>query len=202
MLNIPILAIFRGINMKDVKPLVECCINSGIDTVEITMNTENASELIHAFIELSNKRLTVGAGTVLNTEQLDEALQAEARFVVTPIVNIDVIRNCTQNKIPVFPGALTPTEVFQAWNAGATMVKVFPASAFGPSYLKSLKGPLDQVKLMAVGGVNSNTITDFFKNGASAVAVGGSIFSKERIIQKKFIQIEQDLKNLVSKVIS
>lgn len=202
MLNIPILAIFRGISMEHVAPLVNCCINAGIDTVEITMNTENASKLIQEFIKYGEGKLTVGAGTVLNISQLNDALKAGAKFIVTPVVNPEVISTCVNSGIPIFPGALTPTEVFQAWNAGATMVKIFPAGVFGPPYLKSLKGPLDQIKLMAVGGVNKNTIVDFFKNGASAVAIGGSIFSKERLEANQFTVIEQELKNLVTQIIS
>lgn len=197
MLKSPILAIFRGINIEHVKSLAQCCINAGIDTVEVTMNTEHVEKIIKEFIKVSDGRLKVGAGTVLSIKDYQEAIQAGAQFIVTPVVNLEVIKECRSKDIPVFPGALTPTEVWQAWEAGATMVKVFPAGAFGPKYLKDLHGPLDKIKLMAVGGVNAENILEYFKNGAEAVAVGGSIFSKKRLDNGQFDLIEEDLKSLV-----
>ncbi|MBN1117926.1 MAG: bifunctional 4-hydroxy-2-oxoglutarate aldolase/2-dehydro-3-deoxy-phosphogluconate aldolase [Bacteroidales bacterium] len=200
MLSTPILAIFRGIGIEHVQSLVKSCIDAGLDSIEVTMNTENASSIIEEFKQISGNRLQVGAGTVLSESDLANALSAGAEFIVTPVVNKNVIVTCRDKNIPVFPGALTPTEIWEAWQYGAEMVKVFPAGVFGPKYLKDLHGPLNEVKLMAVGGVNSETIVDYFKAGASAVAIGGSIFSKERLEKKQFNLITEDLKNLVAKI--
>lgn len=199
MLKTPILAIFRGIKPEHVENLALSCISAGIDTLEVTMNTPGAPGLIQSFNQCAQGKLIVGAGTILNESDFELAVQAGAAFIVTPVVNKEIIRNCFISQIPVFPGALTPTEVWDAWDAGATMVKVFPAGIFGPGYLKELHGPFNNVKLMAVGGVNTNNIADYFKNGASAVAVGGSIFSAERLQNKEYELITNDLKVLVSK---
>lgn len=200
MLKTPILAIFRGIELIHVESIVQSCINAGIDTVEITMNTNNAAKLIEEFIDCSKGKLIVGAGTVLTNKQLDVALDAGATFAVTPVVNMEVIQKCSKDGIPVFPGAFTPTEVWQAWDAGATMVKLFPSSVVGAEYIKMLKGPLDKIKIMAVGGVNANTIRSYFKNGADAVAIGGSIFSTDRLSNKEYVVIERELKDLISQI--
>jgi 2-dehydro-3-deoxyphosphogluconate aldolase/(4S)-4-hydroxy-2-oxoglutarate aldolase len=198
MLKTPILAIFRGITKEQVEALATCCINTNIDTLEVTMNTPNVENIIKKFIEVSEGKLTIGAGTILSLKDYQKAISAGAKFIVTPVVNLEVIKKCKNVGIPVFPGALTPTEVWQAWEAGATMVKVFPAGALGPKYLKTLHGPLDGIKLMPVGGVNTNTLQDYFYNGASAVAIGGSIFSKERLQNNQYLLIEKELKKLTS----
>jgi 2-dehydro-3-deoxyphosphogluconate aldolase/(4S)-4-hydroxy-2-oxoglutarate aldolase len=197
MLINPILAILRGIEEKHVPRLAKSFINASIDTVEITMNTPNAPDLIRKMIHTSENRLTVGAGTVLTLKDLDMALNAGSKFIVTPVVNTEVIKACVQKGIQVFPGALTPTEVWEAWNAGATMVKVFPASMFGPTYFKELRGPFNNIKLMAVGGVKPDNINEYFSCGAQAVAIGGSIFSKERLDKDNYSEIENDLFELV-----
>lgn len=200
MLKIPVLAILRGVEEQHLSDLAETFINSTVDSVEITMNTTRAAYLIQRLIEISGNKLSVGAGTVLTLKDLDEALNAGSEFIVTPVVNTEVIKACVERGVPVFPGALTPTEVWQAWEAGATMVKVFPASAFGPLYFRELKGPLNKIKLMAVGGVKPQNIKEYFACGASAVAVGGSIFSKERLENNSFSKIEADLKELINNI--
>ncbi len=200
MLQTPVLAIFRGIELKHVEKIVQSCITAGIDTVEITMNTKDATLLIKEFIQCGQDKLTVGAGTVLSLSQLESALDAGAKFAVTPVVNLDVIQQCSKDGIPVFPGAFTPTEVWQAWELGATMVKLFPASVVGSEYIKILKGPLDNIKIMAVGGVNYNTIRGYFEHGADAVAIGGSIFSTSRLANNEFTVIENELKDIVSQI--
>jgi 2-dehydro-3-deoxyphosphogluconate aldolase/(4S)-4-hydroxy-2-oxoglutarate aldolase len=128
----------------------------------------------------------IGAGTVLTLKDLKTALSAGATFVVSPVVVPAVIGYCAKRKIPVFPGALVPQDVYAAWQAGATMVKVFPAGCFGPEYFKELKGPFDKIDLLACGGVTPENTKAYFKNGASAIAVGSSVFSKDWLTAKKF----------------
>jgi 2-dehydro-3-deoxyphosphogluconate aldolase / (4S)-4-hydroxy-2-oxoglutarate aldolase len=200
MLKTPILAILRGINKNELEHLIPCFINTGIDTIEITMNTPNALDLIAYAKQLIHNKLCIGAGTVITASQLDSALKAGSEFIVSPVINEEVIQACVNSKIPIMPGALTPTEIWKAWSLGAFMVKVFPAGAFGSKYFKDILAPLDKIKLMAVGGVNSSNLTDYLSAGASAVAIGGSIFSRERLDNSQYYLIENDLKELVRRI--
>lgn len=195
--KLPIVGILRGIDEEHLEKISETIIASGLKTVEITMNTAKADILIKKMIEYTSGHLNVGAGTVLTINDLDKALNAGASFIVTPSVTTDVVTYCKSNNIPVFPGALTPTEIYNAWNLGATMVKVFPASLFGPKYIKELKGPFNTIELMAVGGISKDNIGSYFNMGASAVAFGASIFNKEHMEVGRFDIIEQEIKNLI-----
>jgi len=191
------MGILRGVEAACIEPLTESIVSSGLKTIEITMNTPSAEDLIRQMVKISKGRLTVGAGTVLNMESLNQALRAGATFIVMPTLIPDVTEYCVKKKIPVFPGALTPKEIYDAWRAGATMVKVFPAKFFGPTYFKEIKAPFQDVKLLACGGVNTENVKSFFSNGASAVAFGASIFKKEWLSNGEFSKIEQSIKSLI-----
>ena len=141
------------------------------------MNSPAASEAISAAIEVGGDEVQVGAGTVCTLEDLERALGAGAAFIVTPVVSSEVISACRQRGVPVMAGALTPTEIHTAWSQGADMVKVFPANQFGPGYLKDIRGPLPQVRLMPTGGVAASTLGDFYAAGASAFGGGGALFN-------------------------
>jgi len=198
--QMPLLGILRGISEADVVPLVETVIGSGLGTIEITMNTTSAAAIIKKVVKAAGKKLVVGAGTVLSKDDFLAAVDAGASFIVMPACIGEVMALCRKQKIPAFPGALTPTEVFNAWNAGAAMVKVFPAGLFGPKYIKELKGPYDRIKLMAVGGVDTANIAEFFSCGADAVAFGASVFRKEWLEKKDFASIGKLVKEYVDKV--
>ncbi len=193
----PILGILRGIEENSVEMLSDTCINAGLHYVEITMNTKSASNLIKLMNQAANGYLTVGAGTVLKLHDLEMAIFADAKFIVCPTIAEDVIKECVSLNIPVFPGALTPTEVIKAWDLGAEMVKLFPASVFGPSYIKELKAPLNFIKIMAVGGVNEQNINLYFDQGADAVAFGASIFKQQWITECSYDLIEKKIKDLI-----
>jgi len=195
--QMPLLGILRGISLDAVKPIADASINAGLKAIEITMNTERAPTLIETMRKHCGDNIAVGAGTVTSFERLKKALDAGAQFIVMPIINTTVLEYCNDNDIPVFPGALTPNEIFNAWHHGATMVKVFPASVFGPSYFKEIKAPMNDIELLACGGVSTNTIGDFLKNGASAAAFGASIYKKEWIETKRFQEIELEIKALI-----
>lgn len=195
---VPILNILRGVKESEIEKIAEVISNAGLSCAEITMNTPKAGRLIERLISVSGSKMVVGAGTVLNLSDLAIALDAGASFIVTPNINKDIIEYCSKNNISIYSGALTPTEVINAWNMGATMVKIFPASAFGPRYFRELKGPFDKLKLMAVGGVNNENINDFLENGADAVAVGGSIFKRELLDAGDYLTIENNLKKLAN----
>lgn len=182
----PLLGILRGIKASQLKPVFEAILAGGLQAVEITMNTNGAPELIRNASRQFGQRLMLGAGTVLTMKDLQTALRAGATFIVSPVVVPSVIRYCAKRKIPVFPGALTPQEIYRAWQEGATMVKVFPSGCFGPDYFKEIKGPFNPIELLACGGVTPKNIPSYFKNGASAVAIGGSVFRKDWIAAKRF----------------
>lgn len=196
--KLPILGILRGIKADVIEPLAEALILSGLETIEVTMNTIDASKIIKKMVELSKGRLTVGAGTVMTTGEINAALDAGAAFIVMPVLINEVVEYCVKNKIAVFPGALTPQEVYNAWSKGATMVKVFPAGYFGPAYIKELKGPFKDIQLLACGGVTAENIKAYFDSGVSAVAFGASIFKKEWLAAGKFSFIQEAIKALIA----
>ncbi|MEI8175512.1 MAG: bifunctional 4-hydroxy-2-oxoglutarate aldolase/2-dehydro-3-deoxy-phosphogluconate aldolase [Candidatus Omnitrophota bacterium] len=198
--NLPVMGILRGIEMDAIEPIVNTAASAGLETIEITMNTEGAPELIRQAIKVSKKRLMIGAGTVLDLATLKTALDAGATFIVSPVLVPEVVKYCVKKKIPVFPGALTPQEVYNAWNAGATMVKVFPTGALGPDYIKELKGPFDDIELLACGGVTPENVKEYFAAGASAVAFGGSVFRKYWLLEKDYDDIYTSIKNYLAKV--
>jgi len=198
--QLPVMGILRGVESESIVPLSETIISSGLKTVEITMNTSGAPELIQQMVRHSSGQFDVGAGTVLNMDDLKQALDAGATFIVSPTLVSDVIEYCRENSIPVFPGALTPQEIYSAWQAGATMVKVFPSKFFGPTYFKEIKGPFQDIELLACGGVTLENIEMFFSCGASAIAFGGSIFKKDWLRDRNFVAIEKAIKALSAKV--
>jgi len=192
--KLPIMGIIRGIEEAELEPLVETVISSGLKTIEITMNTKKAEILIEKAIKLAGRRLTIGAGTVLTMDSVQVALDAGASFIVTPVLIKEVVNYCAKQKIPVFPGALTPTEIAAAAKAGATMVKVFPAKFFGPEYFKEIKGPFNDVKLLACSGVTAQNMKEYFLNGADAVSFGASVFKKEWLKENNFAKIRDEIK--------
>lgn len=193
----PILGILRGIEAELIEPLVETVISAGLATLEITMNTAKAAQLIKKAKQISDGRLTLGAGTVLTQQDLKSALGSGASFIVLPILIKEVVEYCVKNKIPVFPGAFTPQEIYQAHVAGATMVKVFPAKFFGPEYFRQIQGPFNKIELLACGGVTSGNLKDYFTAGVSAVTFGASIFRRDWLAAKDFKAIGQAVKSFM-----
>jgi 2-dehydro-3-deoxyphosphogluconate aldolase/(4S)-4-hydroxy-2-oxoglutarate aldolase len=185
----PILGILRGASISQIEPLIETVIAAGLQTIEITMNTPGAPELIKKAKQVACGRLTLGAGTVLSVQDLKSALKNGATFIVMPVLVKEVMEVCVKNKIPVFPGALTPEEIYRAWNAGATMVKVFPVKFFGPEYFREIKAPFNNIELLACSGVNPENMLDYFAAGASAVSFGANVFRKEWLENKDFKSI-------------
>lgn len=198
--KLPIMGILRGVKTDNLMPLIDAIIYAGLETVEITMNTQDAALLIKKTVQIASKNLIVGAGTVLNMDSLKTALDSGATFIVMPTFIPEVVTYCVKNNIPVFPGALTPQEAYNCWRQGATLVKVFPASLFGPKYFQYLKGPFADIGLIAVGGVRRENIVEYFKCGAEAVAVGQSVFNSTKINSGDFKQIKESLTSLIKEV--
>lgn len=199
-LRMPVVGILRGISMEQIKEILPRYRDAGLGTVEITMNTPDAQEIISYASELFAGSLNVGAGTVCSLSDLDAAVAAGARFVVTPITDEEVIKNCVEKKIPVFPGAFTPTEIYRAWQCGADMIKVFPASAQGPAYIREIKGPLDQIKLLPTGGVTIENCAQFLEAGASGLGIGGQLFHKEFISRRDWKSLSTHFRRFAGKV--
>ena len=197
--KLPLMGILRGITMKEIEPLIETIISSGLETIEITMNTENAAELIREAKSFSNNRLVIGAGTVLSPDDLKSAVSSGAAFIVMPVVINEVMEYCVKNVIPVFPGAFTPGEIYNAWQRGAAMVKLFPAKFFGPEYFKEIKGPFNDIELLACAGVTAENMGSYFLNGASAVSFGANVFKKEWLEAGDFKNIGQSIKKYIEK---
>ncbi|MFH1791711.1 MAG: bifunctional 4-hydroxy-2-oxoglutarate aldolase/2-dehydro-3-deoxy-phosphogluconate aldolase [Candidatus Omnitrophota bacterium] len=195
--SMPLMGILRGIERAAIAPLAEAAAAAGLKAVEITMNTGGAPELISQMARAAQGRFDVGAGTVLTANDLKRALDAGASFVVLPVAVPEVVEYCAKNSIPVFPGALSPQEIYEAWRMGATMVKVFPAKFFGPAYLREIKGPFAEIKLLACGGVSTANIGDFFSAGASAAAFGASVFKPDEIRAGRFADIGSRIADLV-----
>jgi 2-dehydro-3-deoxyphosphogluconate aldolase/(4S)-4-hydroxy-2-oxoglutarate aldolase len=196
--KVPLLGILRGIRDVMVDPIVELSVSAGLRAIEITMNTEDAPMLIEKMVRAAGGRISVGAGTVLSTTDLRTALDAGATFIVLPTMIDEIVAACVEQEVPVFPGALTPSEIFQAWEAGATMVKVFPSNVFGPKYFREVKAPLQKIKLLACGGVNVETLPDFFNCGATAAAFGGSVFQMDLLEAKEYHRVGASLRTLVN----
>ncbi len=195
--ELPLLGILRGIDQEMVAPIAEAAGAAGLQALEVTMNTPGAGELIRALAGASGQGLAVGAGTVLSLDQLETALDAGATFIVLPTVVEEVVNNCVRRGIPCFPGALTPHEIYHAWQLGASMVKVFPAKCFGPEYFREIRGPFGDVELLACGGVHAQSLGAYFESGASAVAFGGSIFARNLLEARAYPRIEASLRELV-----
>jgi len=155
---------------------VEAIKAGGVDVLEVTMTVPGAIDVIAKLAATFGAEVVIGAGTVLDPDTANKCVQAGAQFIVSPALNEETIAFCRRNDVGIFPGALTPTEVVRAWNAGADAVKVFPAGAVGgASYLKALKAPLPQIELVPTGGVSLKTAADFIKAGAMALGVGSDL---------------------------
>ena len=179
--ELPIVGILRGFTLGQMTEIVRAALRGGLRNLEITMNTPGAPRQLREAVTVAEGRLNIGAGTVLNLELLEQALAAGAAFVVTPTVEPKVTAECVNRKVPVFPGALSPTEVVRAWELGAMMVKIFPAECVGPNYIRALKAPLPHIKLLPTGGVDLKTFPDFRKAGADGFGIGSPLFDRQRV---------------------
>lgn len=161
----------------------------GVRALEITMTSPGALEAISEASEKLGEEAIIGVGSVLDPETARAAILAGAKFVVGPVLNTDVIRLCQRYSVPCIPGAFTPTEILHAWEAGADVVKVFPATKLGPSFFKDVLGPLPQVRLTPTGGVNLENAGEFIKAGASFVGVGSALVNKKLVAEKKWDEL-------------
>lgn len=186
-----LVAIIRVKNADNLLAAADALREGGVCAIEVTITTPGALDIVAKAVEHFGPDVCFGAGTILDPETARAAILAGAKFLVCPTLNVRTIRMCRRYAIPIYPGAYTPTEILTAWEAGADMIKVFPADAGGPKYIKAVKAPLHQVKLMAVGGVDLNTTADFFRAGAEAVGVGSGLLNQKLLDQKDFKTITE-----------
>jgi 2-dehydro-3-deoxyphosphogluconate aldolase/(4S)-4-hydroxy-2-oxoglutarate aldolase len=181
-----VIPVVRATTADEAMRAIDAIREGGIAVLEITMTVPGAIAVIEQVTRRFGSDALVGAGTVLDVETAKSCVASGAEFIVSPALNLETIAYCREHDVAVMPGALTPTEVVQAWNAGADFVKVFPAGAVGgPSYLKSLKAPLPQIELVPTGGVSLKTAADFIKAGAAALGVGADLVDIKAIREGK-----------------
>ncbi len=195
-----VVAIIRADRSEGLVEAGRALARGGVRCVEVTMTTPGALDAIAGLCEASGGAFIVGAGSVLDAETARACILAGAEFLVMPTTDRGAIRMAKRYGKVVCPGALSPTEVLSAWQAGADIVKVFPASLGGPAYLKALKGPLPQVRLMPVGGVSADNAADFIRAGACAVALGSALVNDRRIETADWDAITQAARQVVEAV--
>ena len=182
-------AVVRAESADKARRAIEAVLEGGVNVIEVTFTVPRALELIEELAKTVSEDVILGAGTVLNPETATAAISAGAQFIVSPNTNLATVEAAKSHKIAVIPGALTPTEVEAAWQAGADLVKIFPANVMGPGYLKDLHGPLPQIPLMPTGGVNLDTARNWLEHGAAALGVGGALVDKKLIAAGNFAEI-------------
>ena len=193
-----IVAVIRAASGEKLVDVAQALIAGGVDVLEITFTVPRAIDVLKRVADAVGNEALVGAGTVLDTETARAALLAGAEFVVSPNLNVDVIKLCRRYDKLVMPGAFTPTEVLAAWEAGADIVKIFPSDSVGPGYLKALHGPFPHILLMPTGGVDVDNAAAFLKAGACALGVGGSLVSKAAVESGDMAAITEMAKRFVA----
>jgi len=196
--EVGLLPVVRAQSADEAALAIDAIRAGGVPILEITMTVPGAVGLIESLSRRFKDDALVGAGTVLDAETARAVILAGARFVVSPSLSLETIALCQRYGIPVFPGALTPTEVVTAWQAGADMVKVFPAGNLGgASYIKALKAPLPQVELIPTGGVSLKTAADFIKAGASALGVGADLVDLTAVREGRAAELSERARQFV-----
>ena len=200
-----LVAVVRSSSSEQLVEVARALADGGVTTIEITMTVPGVLDVLRDVRTALGDEILLGAGTVLDVESARAALLAGAEYIVAPTVDLEVIRLCRRYDKMVMPGAFTPTEILAAWQAGADVVKVFPADMGGPAYLKAIHGPMPQIRLMPTGGVDLNTAADFLRAGACCLGVGGSLVEKKaleegnigriRSLAEQFVKIVKDVRD-------
>ena len=186
-----LVAIVRLDDLSAAVPVTETLLRGGVKSIEFTFTNPLAGRAIEHVRLAMGESANVGAGTVLDPETARIAILSGAEFVVTPTLNLATIELCNRYGVPTVIGAFTPTEILTAWQAGASYVKVFPATVGGPQYLKDVRGPLPQVKLIPTGGVNIDNAAAFIRAGASAIAVGSNLVDAPTVSGERWAELEE-----------
>jgi 2-dehydro-3-deoxyphosphogluconate aldolase/(4S)-4-hydroxy-2-oxoglutarate aldolase len=184
-----VIAIMRAKSSGQLLRAADAIREGGVRVIEVTMTTPGALSIIEQAVVTRGQDVLFGAGTVLDAESARIAILSGAQFIVAPSFNPSLIAACRRYSVPVVPGAFTPTEILTAWEQGADMVKVFPASLGGPSLIKALKAPLPQVELVPVGGVDLDTAAAFIRSGATALGAGSALVDQKLLDAQDFARL-------------
>jgi 2-dehydro-3-deoxyphosphogluconate aldolase/(4S)-4-hydroxy-2-oxoglutarate aldolase len=195
-----VIAVVRLDSGEQLIHVAEALKAGGLTAIEFTMSTPGALDMIKQAAAHVGEEVLMGAGTVLDPETARAAILAGAEFIVSPTISLATIELCKRYGKPVIPGAFTPTEILTAWEAGADMVKVFPASVGGPEYIKAVRAPLPQVRLVPTGGVSTDNASEFMKAGATALGVGGNLVSKSAVARGDWAAITAEAQRLMAAV--
>ena len=190
-------AVIRLKDSEKLKKVIEALALGGVTVAEITMTVPNAIDLIKKISNEVSGNIIVGVGSVLNSETANAAIKAGAKYVVSPILKEDIIQTAHEYDVPVMPGCFTPTEIYNAYELGADVIKVFPADSLGVNFFKGVLAPMPFLKLMPTGGVTLTNVVDWLKAGAVAVGLGTSLLNKEAIENENYNLLTQNAKTVV-----
>lgn len=196
--RIGLLAVIRGPSEELTIKMVDALIAGGVIGIEITYTTPNAEEVVRTLKEKHGENIILGMGTLTEPDQAETAKSAGANFLVSPICDPDLVKSMVKSGLVTMAGALTPTEVFQAYKLGVDIVKIFPGSLTGPKYIKSLHGPFPSIQMMPTGGVSKENIADWFAAGAVAVGAGSAICPKDLALSGRFKEISKRASEFVN----
>ncbi len=192
-----VVAVIRMKEADKLRAVIDALLEGGVRALELTMTVPGAIGLIEKLAKDVPGEFLLGAGTVLDPETARQVILTGARYIVAPVLNLDVIKLCHRYDVAAMPGCFTPTEILTAWDAGADVVKVFPATALGPGFFKDIRGPLPQVKMMPTGGVTLANAGEWIKAGAVAIGVGTALVDAKAVAAGDFKQIAANARHLV-----
>ena len=195
-----VVAVIRLQQADHVRAVIDALMEGGVRALELTLTVPGAVRLIEQIAPTLPKEFLLGAGTVLDAETARHVILAGAKFVVGPVFRRDVITMAHRYDVAVMPGCFTPTEILDAWEAGADVIKVFPATALGPGFFKDVRGPLPQVKMMPTGGVSKENAGDWIKAGAVAIGVGTALVDAAAVKERRFDAITKNAVHFITAV--
>jgi 2-dehydro-3-deoxyphosphogluconate aldolase/(4S)-4-hydroxy-2-oxoglutarate aldolase len=193
-----VIAVIRLASGAQLRAVSDALIEGGVRALEVTMTVPRAVSLIEELASSLPSGVLVGAGTVLDPDTASDVIRAGAKFVVSPVFRRSLVERCHRFEIPVMPGCFTPTEILDAWEAGADLVKVFPATSLGPGYFKDMRGPLPQVRLVPTGGVTKDNAGDWIRAGAVAIGAGTALVDRAAVDERRFDVITANARHFVN----
>jgi len=194
------IAVLRIKEADKLKNVIEAIAEGGVTVSEITMSVPNAIQLIEKMTNELDKNIVLGVGTVLNAQVCEDAIKAGAKYVVSPVFKTEIIDMAHKYDIPVMPGCFSPTEILTAYEAGADVIKVFPADSLGMPYFKALLAPLPHIPMMPSGGVTLTNAGEWLKAGACAVGIGSALLDKEAIQSGNFSKLTENAKIITKSI--
>ena len=197
-LDAGIVAVVRAPDPTHLVDVIKALFDGGVTVAEVTFTVPNALDVLRQAKKELPSQILLGAGTVLDPETARAAILAGAEFIVAPTLNLDVIKMCNRYDKLVMPGAFTPTEILTAWEAGADIVKVFPADSLGPAFFKAIHGPLPHVRIMPTGGVNLDTAAHFLRAGACCLGLGSQMVEPKAVANRDFARLRELARQYVS----